>query len=203
MIMMAAWIFIVFFSKDVEILFAGQLLSGIPWGMFQTLSVSYASEICPVCLRGYLTTYANLCWVIGQVLAAGVLRGFLTNTTQWAYRIPFALQWMFIPPIAIGCIFAPESPWWLVRHGYMDRAGVVVKRLMGKHESADANNIEIKLNEMRLTNEHEMAISAGTSYWDCFKGIDLRRTEVCTITWLIQNCSGSALMGFSTYCQYF
>lgn len=199
LIMMASWIFIVFFADSVEMLFAGQLLSGIPWGMFQTLSVSYASEICPVCLRGYLTTYANLCWVIGQVLAAGVLRGFLSNTTQWSYRIPFALQWMFIPPITLGAIFAPESPWWLIRHGYRERTGKVIKRLMGKNESKDENSIEIKLNEMHLTNEHEKALSAGTNYWDCFKGIDLRRTEVATVTWAVQNLSGSALMGFSTF----
>ena len=77
-------------------------------GMFQTLSVAYASEVCPVALRGYLTTYANICWVIGQILSTGVLRGFLSTTGQWAYRIPFALQWIFIPPIAIGVVFAPE-----------------------------------------------------------------------------------------------
>lgn len=199
MTMMAAFIFIVFFSTNVSILFAGQLLSGIPWGMFQTLSVSYASEICPVCLRGYLTTYANLCWVIGQVLSSGVLRGFLSNPTQWAYRIPFALQWMFIPPIAFGVVFAPESPWWLVRHGIYDKASVVVKRLMARDERANPANVEIKLSEMRLTNEHEKALSAGTSYRDCFRGIDLRRTEVACVTWAAQNMSGSALMGYSTY----
>ena len=76
--------------------------------MFQTLSVAYASEVCPVALRGYLTTYANICWVIGQILSSGVLRALLSKTDEWAYRIPFALQWMFIPPIAIGVVFAPE-----------------------------------------------------------------------------------------------
>ena len=77
-------------------------------GMFQTLSVAYASEVCPVVLRGYLTTYANICWVLGQILSSGILRGFLSSSSQWAYRIPFALQWIFIPPIAIGVVFAPE-----------------------------------------------------------------------------------------------
>ena len=75
--------------------------------MFQTPSVAYASEICPVVLRGYLTTYANMYWVIDQVLSSGVLRGFLSGTDQWAYRIPFALQWIFPPPILIGVIFGP------------------------------------------------------------------------------------------------
>lgn len=91
LVLMLAFIFPVFFSQSVVVLFVGQLLSGIPWGMFQTLSVSYASEVCPVCLRGYLTTYANICWVIGQILSSGVLRGFLGNQTQWAFRIPFAI----------------------------------------------------------------------------------------------------------------
>jgi SP family general alpha glucoside:H+ symporter-like MFS transporter len=76
--------------------------------MFQTLSVAYASEVCPVVLRGYLTTYANICWVIGQILSSGVLRALLSQTNEWAYRIPFALQWIFIPPIFLGVIFAPE-----------------------------------------------------------------------------------------------
>lgn len=40
-------------------------------------------------LRGYLIVYVNLCWAIGQLIAAGVLRGFADDTTHWAYRIPF------------------------------------------------------------------------------------------------------------------
>ena len=197
--MMTVFIFPVFFSTTPLILMIGQLLSGVPWGMFQTLSVSYASEVCPVSLRGYLTTYANICWVLGQILSSGVLRGFLSNHTQWAFRIPFALQWVFIPPIAIGVIFAPESPWWLVRNGHDEKAAIVVKRLMSKNERLDENNVANKISEMKLTNEHEKALSAGTSYLDCFRGIDLRRTEVACLTWAVQNMSGSALMGFSTY----
>ena len=46
-------------------------------GIFQTISVTYAAEVAPVSLRPYLTTYVNLCWVIGQLLAAGVLKGLL------------------------------------------------------------------------------------------------------------------------------
>lgn len=94
----------------------------------------------------------------------------------------FLKQWIFIPPIAIGVIFAPESPWWLVRNDYFDKAAVVIKRLMSKEERVDENNVQIKLSEMKLTNEHEKALSAGTNYWDCFRGIDLRRTEVCALT---------------------
>lgn len=60
MALMIGAIFLPFFSNgSVPVLMAGQIISGIPWGMFQTLSVAYASEVCPVCLRGYLTTYGK------------------------------------------------------------------------------------------------------------------------------------------------
>lgn len=36
---------------------------GIPWGIFQTLTTSYAAEVTPTHLRTYLTTYVNLCYV--------------------------------------------------------------------------------------------------------------------------------------------
>lgn len=128
---------------------------------------------------------------------------FLTyRSTTRGYRIPFALQWIFPPIIGVGAVFAPESPWWCVRNGHMEQAAKVVKRLLSKKEAQDPNIIQNKVSEMRLTNEHEKALSAGTQYWDCFRGIDLRRTECATFTWAVQNLCGSAFMGFSTCRQH-
>lgn len=61
--LMTATIFIPFFAPSIEVLQVGQVMQGIPWGIFQTLTTAYAAEVCPVHLRGYLTTYVNLCWV--------------------------------------------------------------------------------------------------------------------------------------------
>ena len=115
--------------QNAPTLLVGQLLQGVPWGIFQTLTTAYASEIVPVALRAYLTTYVNLCWVIGQFIAAGVLKGMLQRQDEWGYRNPFALQWMWPFPILIGCWFAPESPWWLVRHGRIAEARQTLVRL--------------------------------------------------------------------------
>ena len=52
---------------------------------------------------------------------------------------------------------------------------------------------------MRFTNEHEKELEVGNSYWACFRGTDLRRTEITCIAWAIQNLSGSGFMGYSTY----
>lgn len=33
-----------------------------------------------------------MCFIIGQLIAAGVLQGLVGRTDEWGYRIPFALQ---------------------------------------------------------------------------------------------------------------
>jgi SP family general alpha glucoside:H+ symporter-like MFS transporter len=38
----------------------GEVFCGIPWGMFQTLTTQYASEVAPVRLRPILTTFVNM-----------------------------------------------------------------------------------------------------------------------------------------------
>lgn len=89
---LSAFIFIVFFAPTIEILLVGQTLCNVPWGVFATTGPSYAAEVTPLAIRGYLTAYINLCWVIGQFLSALILNALVDNKTEWSYRIPFALQ---------------------------------------------------------------------------------------------------------------
>jgi MFS transporter, SP family, general alpha glucoside:H+ symporter len=103
LLMMIGTIFILFFAPNVQVLLVGQILCGIPWGVFQTLTTAYASEVSPVVLRPYLTTYVNLCWVMGQFIASGVLRASLTRSDEWAYKIPYGIQWVWPIPLLIGC----------------------------------------------------------------------------------------------------
>jgi hypothetical protein len=132
-----------------------------------------------------------------------------------------SLDWMHLwSRITLGKLIERCMEWtdhfqWLVRHERYDEAAVVVRRLMSKKEAHDENSVQNTLSMMKLTNEHEKALSEGTQYWDCFRGIDLRRTEVACFTWACQNLCGyvtstpcpknsltsnrSAFMGFSTY----
>lgn len=55
-VLMMALIFILFFANNIQTILAGNTLLGIPWGIFQTLSINYASDVAPVILRPYLTT---------------------------------------------------------------------------------------------------------------------------------------------------
>ncbi|RSH95538.1 hypothetical protein EHS25_000630 [Saitozyma podzolica] len=199
MVCMLPSVVLVTFAPNQVALLLGQMLCGIPWGVFAALAPAYSSELCPIGLRGYLTTYVNLCWVIGQFIAAGVVLGTTSMTGEWAYRLPFCLQLLW-PLILIPLYwFCPESPWWLVRKGRLDDAEAVVRRVS---DVSLANEAAGAVAAMVRTNKIELEANQGHNprWRDCFKGIDLRRTEISAISWATQVMSGgSYTIGFCTY----
>jgi hypothetical protein len=52
MVAMASCIFVLFFAVNIEMILVGNLLAGIPWGIFQVITTAYASEVVPPALRG-------------------------------------------------------------------------------------------------------------------------------------------------------
>lgn len=88
---------------------------------------------------------------------------------------------------------------WLVRRGRNEDAKKALLKLTSSKNADESFSVDDTIAMMVTTNELEKALESGTSYWDCFKGIDLRRTEIVSVTWLIQNLCGSAFMGYSTY----
>jgi MFS transporter, SP family, general alpha glucoside:H+ symporter len=189
---------IFFTAQSVVALQVAEILCGIPWGVFQTLTITYASEVCPVALRGYLTTYVNFCWGLGQVIGIGVIKSMLGRTDQWSYRIPYSLQWMWPVPLLVGIFLAPESPWWLVRKGRLEDAKKSLLRLTSLNRETDFDADET-IAMMVHTTSLEEKITRGASYLDCFRGTDRRRTEIVCMVWAIQNLSGNSFSGYSTY----
>ncbi|KAI1047483.1 hypothetical protein LB505_009944 [Fusarium chuoi] len=196
LIYLSGVIFIPFFSKNIEMLFVGELLCGIAWGVFTTMAPAYASEVCPVALRSYLECTVVLCWGIGQLLSFGVLSALSGHKEDpWAWRIPIAVQWFWPLLIVPIMSFAPESPWWLVRQGRTHEANKVLMRL----SNLDTERAEEAVALMVQTNNLEKAMHEGTSVWDCFKGSNLWRTEIACTAWVIQQLSGFVVSGYGTY----
>jgi SP family general alpha glucoside:H+ symporter-like MFS transporter len=170
--------------------------SSVPWGIFATIGSAYASELCPHVLRPYLTSYVNLCFATGQFVSAGVLQSLLNRDDQWAWRIPFAIQWLWPPFLVVAAIFMPESPWHLVRKGRYVEAEKNLLRLMANHEKPHARSVVAM---MIHTNKLEETLTEGTSYLDCFKGDNLRRTEIGCLSFLGQITCGIQFAFSATY----
>lgn len=110
----------------------------------------------------------------------------ITDISKWAFRIPFAVQWVwpaFLIPILF---FAPESPWHLVRVGKIEEAEKSLARVHTTH-----SNVKHTLAVIIHTNRLEEELEVGTSYWDCFKGTERRRTEIACVAFAGQILSGS------------
>lgn len=109
-----AWVFLQFFSRDLGALCAGEFLAGLGYGklcgrrdyvsrstvnallgFYVVIAPVYASEVCPLALRGMLTASVNLAFVIGQFIAQGCAAGVETESSIWAYKIPFG-EWPLI-----------------------------------------------------------------------------------------------------------
>ena len=156
-------------------------------------------------LRPYLTTFINMCWVIGQFFSAAVNRGSVNRTDEWAYRIPYAVQWVWPIPILIGLAFAPESPWWHIRHSNRAEARKSLLRLRSpasnpNHHHPPLATVDETLAMIEHTNATEARLNAGVTYRDCLRGpTDLRRTEIVVGIWLVQTLGGQNLMGYFSY----
>lgn len=88
----------------------------------------------------------------------------------------------------IGCFFMPESPWYLVRKDRLEDAKHSLRRLSNdKTEEQLAGQLAMLVHTINI----EAQVESGATYIECFKGADLRRTEIACVAFAGQILSGS------------
>ncbi|EAW12296.1 putative MFS alpha-glucoside transporter [Aspergillus clavatus NRRL 1] len=196
MLWMAVMIFIPVFAPSLPVLAWGEAMCGISWGVFQTLSTAYASEVVPTVLRPYVTAYVCMCWGAGILLSSGVVRAVAGIEGDLGWRLPFLLQWVWPLPLCVGAYFAPESPWNAVRRGKVDQARKSLLRL--RQDTPDREReVDATLAYIRHTTQLEQSETANANFLECFKGTNLRRTEINCVVWAAQILCGNAILGYS------
>jgi len=192
---MNATIFISFFADSLAVLVIGQAFEGVPWGFFIANAPAYASEVVPISLRGACTATLQMSWSIGGIIVAAATYAYNKVDDPWAWRVPLALQWIFPTPLIILLFFAPESPWWLVRHGKKEQALRSIQRL-GKESKQNAHE---KLAMIERTVEIEAQLGGAPTLLDLWKGTDLRRTTIICLMYASQNFAGNLIANQATF----
>lgn len=63
--------FLFVFAVNLPMLLVAEALASCAWSIFNTLTATYAAEICPIQLRGIATSYISMCWGFGGFIASG------------------------------------------------------------------------------------------------------------------------------------
>ena len=211
LMLLNAFIFVFYFAKSMPVIFAAQILEGIPWGIFIANAPAYCSEIVPIKLRAPATQMLQMFWAIGSIIVGAVTYRYNGIDAPSAYqyvmfwlvarvptnepnRIPIALQWMFPTPLAILVFLAPESPWWLVRKGRFEEAARSVVRLGRRSLVNESETVAM----MRRVVEMEKSAKK-PSHLELFKGTDFRRTASVCGVYLAQNLTGNLIANQAVY----
>lgn len=108
---------------------AFRVLGGLAVGAVSVLSPMYVAEVAPKEIRGTLITVYQLAITMGILISYLVNFGLHEVENNW--------RWMFatglLPSVLffIGLIFIPESPRWLAKAGFREKAKLVLERIGG------------------------------------------------------------------------
>lgn len=91
-------------------------------------------------------------------------------------------------PLLVIILFAPESPWYYVRQDNLGEAKKMLRRLGDVSEEEVDGTIAMLVHTNTIENE----VTKGSSYIDCLRGTDLRRTEIACMAFAGQILSGSS-----------
>jgi sugar porter (SP) family MFS transporter len=115
------------FAGSLTVLVIGRIIVGLGIGLSSVVPV-YISEISPANARGWQASLYQLAITIG-ILAAYLVDYAFAQSEAWRWMLGLAA----IPGLllALGMIFLPETPRWLLERGRVEDARAVLRRIRG------------------------------------------------------------------------
>jgi len=139
------------------------------------------SEVSPARARGRFVCFQLSLLNLGIFIAYWVGYGFTPMTGSKAWRIPVALQAIFIIPMLVLVFIVPESPRWLASHGRAEESLAVIARIQNK--PATHHDVLTQHKEIQDAVELERSIGSGT-----WKDL-LKEDRICSRRRLLIACS--------------
>ncbi|KAL9562293.1 hypothetical protein ACKAV7_013376 [Fusarium commune] len=126
----------------------------------------YVSEMAHPNWRGTITGLYNCTWYIGSIIASWVVYGCSYIDGDIAWRIPIWCQMITSGIVALGVLWLPESPRWLIAQ---DRVEDAVQVLATYHGEGDENHPMVVLQIKEMSNQIA-ADATDKSWWD-YRGL--------------------------------
>ncbi|EMC91569.1 hypothetical protein BAUCODRAFT_79734 [Baudoinia panamericana UAMH 10762] len=173
-----------FATTSIGMFLAGKLLNFVAIGAFLNLCTAYVADVAPMGIRASCIGFCNLAQCIGPFISA-IMSNFTSRwSSAWSWKALVCAQWGFCGVAFIALLWLPESPVYLVRANKIDAA----RRSLGRLYS-DPADAEGHLQEIHLTIE-ESETQKRSSYAECFRGTNLRRTMIAILVFLSEPMAG-------------
>jgi len=140
-------------APNILSLILGRIILGIAIGIASLSVPLYISEISPAYMRGALVSLNQL------MIAFGGKVSYLSDYLLANDADPFSWRWMFIVGVfpaslmLIGMLFLPETPRWLISHGFEEKG----KKILGKVENPEMVEVAVLKIKNDLTIQNESA----------------------------------------------
>lgn len=94
-----------------------------------------------------------------------------------SYKVLFAAEWSWPIILVLFAFLVPESPYFLIRKDKVDLAGKALSRL---HRGWTSNEIQFHIRSIQNATlyENEVGDTRESSFRDCFRGNNWRRTRI-------------------------
>jgi MFS transporter, SP family, general alpha glucoside:H+ symporter len=192
-----AGIGISYVSKNPAEYLGGKIVAGYAVGLVLAGTQTYVSEIAPLPMRGLALGTNTVMLNLGFLIAISATFSRVAIMDESAFRVIFAAAWAFPALLAVGLIFMPESPYWLVMKDKHDAALASLRRLSRKGEDLDARLAEI---QATVEAERQMRIASKNSgLIEIFKGTNLRRTCIILICMYMPQVVGAVIAANAPY----
>lgn len=179
------------------IFLAGKTVLGIGLSMMMSTCQIYNSEIVPTKLRGPILSIFQFFVVLGQLVAAVVAKSQSNmGMSQRAYRICFAAQWPLAGLAFLAALIVPESPAYFLRRGNVAGAS---KSFACLHSPATADASVVAMSALIEHEKQVESLNQSTTYWQCFKGSNWRRTRIIIYASIVQQFLGVTFVANGTY----
>lgn len=175
---------------------AGRFILGFGVSFSCVSAPCYVSEMAHPKWRGTLTGLYNCTWYIGSIIASWTVYGCSYIDTLDAWRIPIWCQMITSGIVAVGVLWLPESPRWLMAQ---DRHADAIKVLTKYHGEGDENHPMVQLQLKEMVSQIS-AEASDKKFWD-YRGLwntaSARRRLVCVLGMAVMGqVSGNSLSSY-------
>ncbi|RKP13961.1 general substrate transporter, partial [Piptocephalis cylindrospora] len=184
-------------AHGIPQLIVSRIIAGFAVGILSMGVPLYLSEVAPAKIRGTLVSMQQLAITLGILIAFWIDYGTLNISGNNSWRVPFGIQVGIAGIMAIGMIFLPESPRWLMDNNLEERAEANINRLRNERAIASGETAA-EVSEIRESIAFECEVGSG-KWSELFVNGMWRRTLIGVLIQIFQQLTGiNAVMYYAS-----